>query len=97
MQTLRRPSLLFCVLMDMAGYATYAIPILGEVGDVLWAPLSALLFFISFGGRKAMAGTLVQLFEELLPGTDFIPTFTLMWLWQNLHPAKHPLQTELPR
>jgi hypothetical protein len=79
----KQPSLVFCVIMDLIGYATYAIPFLGEFGDILWAPLSSIIFFISFGGWKGAIGGFGNLLEEILPGTDFIPSFTLMWLFQK--------------
>lgn len=78
------PSLLFCVLMDLIGYATYTIPLLGEMADVIWAPVSALIFYLSFGGWKGGLGGIFNFVEELLPGTDFIPSFTLMWLLQSV-------------
>ena len=80
-------SLFFCVLMDMIGYATYAIPVLGELGDLFWAPVSAFIFFRMFGGWRGAMGSIFNFIEEILPGTDFIPSFTLMWLWQNFRAA----------
>jgi hypothetical protein len=79
----RQPSLLFCVLMDLIGYATYSIPFLGEFADLLWAPISAIIFFITFGGWKGALGGIGNFLEELLPGTDFIPSFTVMWFLQR--------------
>lgn len=79
----QKTSLLFCVLMDAVGYATYAVPFLGEFGDLIWAPISALLFFKIFGGWKGAFGGVFNFVEELLPGTDFIPSFTIMWALQN--------------
>ena len=79
-----KPSFLFCIVMDFIGYATYAIPVFGEFADVIWAPVSAIIFYISFGGWKGGLGGLFNFIEELLPGTDFIPSFTLMWLLQNM-------------
>ena len=76
-------SLVFCLIMDLIGYATYTIPVLGEFGDIIWAPISGLVFFLTFGGWKGAFGGLFNFVEELLPGTDFIPSFTLMWLWQR--------------
>jgi hypothetical protein len=76
-------SLVFCLVMDIIGYATYAIPVLGEFGDIIWAPVSGLIFFITFGGWKGAVGGVFNFVEELLPGTDFIPSFTLMWLWRR--------------
>jgi len=77
-------SLIFCIVMDIIGYATYSIPILGEVGDILWAPISALIFYKTFGGWRGAFGGVFNFVEEILPGTDFIPSFTIMWAWRNL-------------
>lgn len=80
----RQPSLVFCILMDVVGYATYAIPGLGEFADILWAPLSSVIFMITFGGVKGVLGGVGNFMEEILPGTDFIPSFTIMWFIQNM-------------
>jgi len=79
----RQPSLIFCVMMDLIGYATYAIPFFGEFADIVWAPISAIIFFVSFGGWKGALGGIGNFIEEVLPGTDFIPSFTIMWFLQN--------------
>ena len=73
------PSLAFCLLMDAIGMATYAIPFFGEFADVIWAPVSALIFFRTFGGWKGAFGGIFNFIEELMPGLDFIPTFTIMY------------------
>jgi hypothetical protein len=75
-------TLILCLIMDLIGYATYAVPVLGEFGDILWAPLSGLIFFKLFGGWKGAFGAVFNVVEEILPGTDFIPSFTIMWLWK---------------
>jgi hypothetical protein len=80
----KSPSLVFCLVMDLIGYATFAIPLFGEILDVIWAPISAIIFMISFGGWKGALGGVGNFIEELLPGTDFIPSFTIMWLFQNM-------------
>ena len=68
--------------MDVIGYFTYAIPVLGEFADVIWAPISGIIFYITFGGWRGTFGGLFNFVEELLPGTDFIPSFTIMWFMQ---------------
>jgi len=89
------PSLAFCLLMDAIGMATYAIPAFGEFADVIWAPVSAFIFFRTFGGWKGALGGVGNFIEEILPGMDFIPSFTIMWFIQNnkkritLQPLKH--------
>ncbi|MBI2729924.1 MAG: hypothetical protein HYX40_04090 [Sphingobacteriales bacterium] len=92
MTTQKDASLLFCILMDAIGYFTYAIPVLGEFGDIIWAPVSAFIFYKTFGGWKGIFGGLFDFTEEILPGTDFIPSFTLMWLWQRFG-KKLPVNT----
>jgi hypothetical protein len=79
----KEPSLIFCILMDLIGFATYAVPFLGEFGDILWAPVSAIIFFLTFGGWKGAMGGMFNFIEEILPGTDFIPSFTLMYFFQR--------------
>ena len=78
----KMPSLGACLLMDFLGYATYAVPFFGEFLDILWAPVSAFIFFRMFGGVKGLFGGAFNFFEELMPGLDFIPTFTIAWVLQ---------------
>ncbi len=84
----QQPSLAFCILMDVIGYASFAIPGLAEFSDILWAPISAFIFYRSFGGWKGAFGGIFNFAEEILPFTDFIPTFTVMWVWQYLKDPK---------
>ena len=84
----KTPSLAACLLMDFLGYATYAIPFLGEFLDILWAPISAFVFFRMFGGVKGLFGGAFSFFEELMPGLDFIPTFTIAWVLQYFRRGK---------
>ncbi|MBO9633705.1 MAG: hypothetical protein J7578_11370 [Chitinophagaceae bacterium] len=85
-----QPSLAICLLLDFIGYLSYAIPGLGEFSDIIWAPISGFIFFKLFGGWKGAFGGLFNFIEELLPGLDFIPSFTLMYFWQR---SGRPLQT----
>jgi len=75
--------------MDLVGYASYAIPALGEISDIFWAPLSAIIFFLCFGGRRGALGAVANFIEEILPGTDFIPSFTIMWFLQRYRKNIH--------
>lgn len=75
--------------MDAVGYASYALPFLGEFADIIWAPISALIFFRTFGGWKGAFGSLFNFAEELLPGLDFIPSFTIMWAWKRITVKKN--------
>ena len=37
------------MLIDAIGFATYAVPVLGEAGDAVWAPISGFLIFLLYG------------------------------------------------
>ena len=73
------PPLLLCVLLDAVGYVSFSIPLIGEFADVIWAPLSAMIYYRLFGGRMGLFGGAFSFLEEILPFTDIIPTFTLSW------------------
>ena len=73
------PPLALCVLMDLLGCASYLIPFLGEFFDLVWAPVSAIIYVKLFGGVKGVFGGVFNFLEELLPGLDIIPTFTITW------------------
>jgi hypothetical protein len=75
------PSLVICIVMDIIGYGSYAIPFLGEFFDIIWAPFSAFVFYSLFGSGVRTIGAIVNFIEELAPGFDFIPSFTIGWFW----------------
>lgn len=79
-----QPSLILCLALDAIGYFTYAIPLLGEFGDLVWAPVSGIIFYRLFGGWKGALGGVFSFVEEVLPFTDFIPTFTIGWIARQL-------------
>lgn len=66
--------------MDAIGYLSFAIPGVGEFSDVIWAPVSAILFAKTFGGARGLFGGVFNFIEEAMPGLDIIPSFTIMWL-----------------
>ena len=70
------------ILFDAIGMLSFAIPLIGEFSDIIWAPISALLISKMYKGTVGKIGGLVSFFEELIPGLDFIPTFTLTWIYK---------------
>ena len=84
----KRPSILFCLLMDTLGSISMFFPVFGEWFDILWAPLSAYIFYRTFGGKTGKIGAFVNLLEESLPYFDFIPTFTLGYAYDWVRSRK---------
>lgn len=78
-----KPTLAFCLIMDLLGSATFLLPGLDEWFDILWAPVSAMLFFNSFGGKVGRIGSIINFAEEMLPFTDFVPTFTIAYFYNR--------------
>jgi hypothetical protein len=82
------PSLAACIAMDLIGYVSFGIPILGELIDIIWAPISAAIYYRMFGGKIGILGGAFDFLEEILPGTDIIPTFTITWVIQYIRRRK---------
>ena len=77
------PKLWLCLLLDIVGMASYFIPAWGEWIDIIWAPLSAFLFYWLFGGKTGTIGAALTFAEEALPFTDIIPMFTICYFAQK--------------
>ena len=92
----KKPSLLLCIAMDLVGMLTYLIPAAAEWGDIVWAPISAYLFFQFFGGAGGLLGGAFSFVEEILPFTDIIPTFTIAWYIQNKLSSNQTTYTNKP-
>jgi hypothetical protein len=77
------PSLVFCIVMDVIGCATYILPVVAEFIDIVWAPISAYIFYKTFGGRVGQIGAVLNFIEEIIPGTDIIPSFTIAYFYKK--------------
>jgi len=73
------PNLGLCIVFDLIGMASYLLPGIAETFDLVWAPISGVLFFLFFGGRFGVIGGVLNFLEEIVPFTDIIPSFTIAW------------------
>jgi len=69
------------ILYDLAGMATAFIPLIGPFLDILWAPYAAKKMGEMYEGNTGKIASWIVFVEEILPFTDFVPTFTLMWIY----------------
>ena len=69
------------ILFDLIGMLSFTVPFLGEFSDVIWAPLAGYLMTWMYKGTVGKVGGVVTFLEEILPFSDFIPTFTLTWIY----------------
>jgi len=81
MRLFRDKTLIKGLAYDLAGMATMAIPFVGPFLDLFWAPYAAKKMSEMYPGRKGKIASVLVFLEEILPGTDIIPTFTLMYLY----------------
>ena len=69
------PSLKTCIILDIIGCISYLVLPFGPI----WAFLSGAIFYFMFGRKFGVLGGIFSFIEELLPGIDVIPTFTIAW------------------
>lgn len=81
-------NLLLGLLFDAIGMSSLLIPGLGDLLDVFWAPLAGWLMTRMYKGRVGQAAGVITFVEELIPGLDVIPTFTLTWIYTYLLSGK---------
>lgn len=73
----KRTKLLIGIVFDLIGMTPTIFPPFA----LLWAPFSAMVLAVMYKGKTGKAFGIFELVEELLPVVDFIPTFTLTWLY----------------
>jgi len=74
-------NLVLGLLFDAIGMLSFTIPFLGEFSDVVWAPIAGFLMTWMYKGTVGKVGGTIAFLEEIFPFSDFIPTFTLTWIY----------------
>jgi hypothetical protein len=83
------PPFWICILLDTIGLVTYLIPGWGEWVDIGWAPISAFLFYLLFGGKTGIIGAIINFIEESVPFADAIPMFTIGYFVRRREISQH--------
>lgn len=81
MNTDKKKLLIKGLVYDAIGMASGAVPLVGGFLDLLWAPYAAKKMSEMYPGKKGKLASILVFIEEILPFSDIIPTFTLMWLY----------------
>jgi len=81
MNLLKNKLLIKSLTYDGLGMLTLAIPFAGPFLDLLWAPYAAKKMREMYPGKKGKIASIIVFIEEILPGTDVIPSFTLMYFY----------------
>lgn len=73
------------LFMDAMGMLSVAFPGIGDFLDIFWAPIAGWVMSYMYKGRTGKIAGVITFLEEIIPGPiDFIPTFTLMWIYTYL-------------
>lgn len=69
------------IAYDLIGMVSYLFPGIGPFIDILWAPFAASQMTKMYPGKQGKIAGVFVFLEELSPGLDVFPTFTLTWLY----------------
>lgn len=78
----KKTKLVLGILFDLIGMLSYIVPVLGEFTDVFWAPISVFIMTAMYKGTVGKVAGVISFIEEAFPFIDFIPTFTLTWIYK---------------
>ena len=81
MKSQKNKLLVKSLVYDAIGMASSFIPLVGPLLDLVWAPMAANKMKQMYPGKNGKLASIIVFIEELLPFTDVIPTFTLMWVY----------------
>ncbi len=75
--------LFYGLIIDAVGILTssWVLPVIGDFADIIWAPLTAWLMTRFYKGNAGKIAGVATFVEEIIPGLDIIPSFTLMWFY----------------
>eukprot|EP00977_Amphora_coffeiformis_P005311 scaffold1131_cov161-Amphora_coffeaeformis.AAC.5 len=76
--------LAICLAIDVLGTSSELLPIVGELTDVIYAPIAATLLRNLYGGSNVVF--LLEFSEEILPFTDILPLATICWVVDTFAP-----------
>ncbi|RKS98627.1 hypothetical protein [Flavobacterium sp. 123] len=86
----RNKKLILGIAFDCIGMLSFTIPGIGEFSDVIWAPLAGFLMTWMYKGTLGKVAGGFTFLEEILPFSDFIPSFTITWIYNYLIMKKNP-------
>ncbi|MDP5078708.1 MAG: hypothetical protein NWQ09_01670 [Nonlabens sp.] len=88
----KQSKLIYGIIFDLVGMLSYAIPFIAEVIDIIWAPISLYLMTKMYPGKAGVAAGIFSAIEELTPGLDIIPSFTITWFYTYVLNPEKPKQ-----
>lgn len=78
----KKTKLVLGIVFDLIGMLSYVVPLFAEVTDIFWAPISVFIMTAMYKGTVGKVAGVISFIEEAFPFIDFIPTFTLTWIYK---------------
>lgn len=75
--------LIICLIIDIIGTSSELVPFIGELSDIIYAPIAAIAVRTIFPGSNLLFA--LEFIEEILPFTDIIPLATLCWIIETFY------------
>jgi len=76
------------LLFDAIGCLSYLFLGFGELTDIVWAPISAYIMTKMYKSQTGKIAGTISFIEEIMPGLDIIPTFTITWFYVYVFKSK---------
>ncbi|WP_339837010.1 hypothetical protein [uncultured Flavobacterium sp.] len=81
-KTDKKTKLILGIAFDLVGMLSYVVPVFAETTDIFWAPISGFIMMAMYKGTTGKVAGIISFVEEAFPFIDFIPTFTLTWVYK---------------
>ncbi len=78
----KKTKLILGIVFDLIGMLSYLVPVFAEATDIVWAPISGFIMMAMYKGTTGKVAGIISFIEEAFPFIDFIPTFTLTWIYK---------------
>ena len=79
--------LVLSLVLDAIGMITFL--------DIIWAPLSGYIMTKMYRGNEGKVAGVISFLEEIVPGLDIIPSFTIMWVYTYVIKSETPETLEI--
>ena len=80
----KKTKLILGIIFDLIGMLSYVVPVFAEATDIIWAPISGFIMMAMYKGTTGKVAGVISFIEEAFPFIDFIPTFTLTWIYRYI-------------
>lgn len=83
--------LVLCLIIDTIGTSSELIPLIGELTDLVYAPIAAIALRSLYNNSNIVF--VIEFIEEFFPFTDILPFATICWVIETFYQDSYIAQT----